>query len=377
MSVADRLGSGRDLGGQDERSHGSAARAAVTTVSAGSAAGASDSLVDVAGLRVGHATHARRRLADRGDRRADRGGRRGGRRRRPRRRAGHPGDGPAEPRARQRAGARAGADRGQRVRAERGGRRHVRAGGRGDRYPVGPPGSCRSSRPPSSSTSAAAGTSAPGPGPSPGGGACADAWSDAGGPRAARQRRRRHRRRRRWAEGRRRLGQPGAGRRDDGRRAGRGQRGRARCSTRGPASSGGPGTCWTTRRRPEPAALQRHRERVRGDAPRAMPPAAAGHHPGVVATDATLTKARCAKVAGIAHDGLARAISPVHTMFDGDTAFALSTARRPATRSAAARAADGGRGLHHAGRRARGAGRGDGRTAAGRWPSYREELLGG
>jgi L-aminopeptidase/D-esterase-like protein len=46
---------------------------------------------------------------------------------------------------------------------------------------------------------------------------------------------------------------------------------------------------------------------------------------GVVATDATLTKAQCAKLAGIAHDGMARAIRPVHTMFDGDTMFALAT----------------------------------------------------
>ncbi len=50
----------------------------------------------------------------------------------------------------------------------------------------------------------------------------------------------------------------------------------------------------------------------------------------VVATDLTLTKAQCAKLAGISHDGLARAIAPVHTMFDGDTAFGLSTAARPA-----------------------------------------------
>jgi len=49
----------------------------------------------------------------------------------------------------------------------------------------------------------------------------------------------------------------------------------------------------------------------------------------VVTTDATLSKARCAKVAGIAHDGLARAISPVHTMLDGDTAFALASCTRP------------------------------------------------
>ena len=46
---------------------------------------------------------------------------------------------------------------------------------------------------------------------------------------------------------------------------------------------------------------------------------------GVVATDATLTKAQCAKVAGVGHDGMARAIRPVHTMFDGDVVFAMST----------------------------------------------------
>ncbi|HZW43919.1 MAG TPA: P1 family peptidase, partial [Dermatophilaceae bacterium] len=46
---------------------------------------------------------------------------------------------------------------------------------------------------------------------------------------------------------------------------------------------------------------------------------------GVVATDANLTKAQCAKVSGIAHDGMARAIRPVHTMFDGDTVFTLAT----------------------------------------------------
>ncbi|MBI3651636.1 MAG: P1 family peptidase [Acidobacteria bacterium] len=45
----------------------------------------------------------------------------------------------------------------------------------------------------------------------------------------------------------------------------------------------------------------------------------------VVATDAALTKAQARKVAGMAHDGLARAIRPIHTMFDGDTIFALST----------------------------------------------------
>lgn len=46
---------------------------------------------------------------------------------------------------------------------------------------------------------------------------------------------------------------------------------------------------------------------------------------GVLATDRTLTKAQCQKLAGIGHDGLARAIDPVHTMYDGDTVFALAT----------------------------------------------------
>lgn len=49
----------------------------------------------------------------------------------------------------------------------------------------------------------------------------------------------------------------------------------------------------------------------------------------VVATDARLTKAQCAKLAGSAHDGMARAIAPVHTAYDGDTVFTLATGARP------------------------------------------------
>jgi L-aminopeptidase/D-esterase-like protein len=51
---------------------------------------------------------------------------------------------------------------------------------------------------------------------------------------------------------------------------------------------------------------------------------------GVVATDARLSKAQCSKVSGIAHDGMARAIRPVHTMFDGDTVFTMATGERGA-----------------------------------------------
>jgi L-aminopeptidase/D-esterase-like protein len=50
---------------------------------------------------------------------------------------------------------------------------------------------------------------------------------------------------------------------------------------------------------------------------------------GVVACDASLTKAQCAKLAGVAHDGLARAVRPAHSMFDGDTIFALATGSGP------------------------------------------------
>ena len=45
----------------------------------------------------------------------------------------------------------------------------------------------------------------------------------------------------------------------------------------------------------------------------------------VVATDATLTKAQCTKMAAVAQNGLARALNPVHTMFDGDIVFGLAT----------------------------------------------------
>jgi L-aminopeptidase/D-esterase-like protein len=46
---------------------------------------------------------------------------------------------------------------------------------------------------------------------------------------------------------------------------------------------------------------------------------------GVVATDAALDKEGTTKVAQMAHDGLARTINPVHTMYDGDAIFCVST----------------------------------------------------
>jgi putative pantetheine hydrolase len=65
------------------------------------------------------------------------------------------------------------------------------------------------------------------------------------------------------------------------------------------------------------------------------PPAAPGRNliPGppmntviaVLATDVPLDKAATRRMAMVAHDGLARAIDPIHTLVDGDSIFALST----------------------------------------------------
>ena len=49
----------------------------------------------------------------------------------------------------------------------------------------------------------------------------------------------------------------------------------------------------------------------------------------VIATDADLTKPECTRLAAAAHDGMARAIDPIHQYHDGDVAFALATGRLP------------------------------------------------
>jgi L-aminopeptidase/D-esterase-like protein len=51
---------------------------------------------------------------------------------------------------------------------------------------------------------------------------------------------------------------------------------------------------------------------------------------GCVATDARLTKPQAQKLAQAAHGGYSRAIDPAHTMYDGDTIFALATGRSDA-----------------------------------------------
>lgn len=52
---------------------------------------------------------------------------------------------------------------------------------------------------------------------------------------------------------------------------------------------------------------------------------------GIVATDATLSKPQCTRLAVTAHDGIARAVVPAHTALDGDLIFAAATGTRALT----------------------------------------------
>jgi len=60
---------------------------------------------------------------------------------------------------------------------------------------------------------------------------------------------------------------------------------------------------------------------------------------GVIATNAAFTKEQINLVAMMAHDGIARAIRPAHTLFDGDVLFALSAGNLPSDVSAVGHAA--------------------------------------
>ncbi|MBV2143723.1 P1 family peptidase [Falsochrobactrum sp. TDYN1] len=54
---------------------------------------------------------------------------------------------------------------------------------------------------------------------------------------------------------------------------------------------------------------------------------------GAIATNADFNKVQLKKIASMAHDGFARSINPVHTMWDGDTIFALSTGKATGVRA--------------------------------------------
>jgi putative pantetheine hydrolase len=82
--------------------------------------------------------------------------------------------------------------------------------------------------------------------------------------------------------------------------------------------------------RPLPPAPEQARDLSAQLAPQ-TPPTAGGMNTtlAVVATNAQLSPAMTRRTATTAHDGLARGLNPVHTLYDGDTVFALATGALP------------------------------------------------
>ncbi|HSK60818.1 MAG TPA: P1 family peptidase [Actinomycetospora sp.] len=123
----------------------------------------------------------------------------------------------------------------------------------------------------------------------------------------------------------------------------------------------------------EPPALPDDRSSLLAALQAAAAPPTLNTTIGVVATDAGLSVAQCAKLAAVGHDGLARAVRPVHGMTDGDTLFGLATTARPAPDLAALQEilTAGGdcvtRAIVHAVLAARSV-----ETPAGRWRAYRD-----
>ncbi|MFE6778375.1 P1 family peptidase [Streptomyces sp. NPDC057702] len=120
-------------------------------------------------------------------------------------------------------------------------------------------------------------------------------------------------------------GQRTGGQRRDGPRPGDHRAGDQR-------GSGGPAPADATVSRERHLEAQRRLQEARNESARRS--AASVHPPlnttlAVVATDAALSRAQAQKLAGTAHDGLARAVRPVHLLSDGDTVFALATGDRP------------------------------------------------
>ncbi|MCD0481667.1 P1 family peptidase [Streptacidiphilus sp. ASG 303] len=76
---------------------------------------------------------------------------------------------------------------------------------------------------------------------------------------------------------------------------------------------------------PGPEAAERARRRLRELAAEREALSPLNTTLGVVATDARLDRAHTRKLAAVAHDGMARAVRPCHSLADGDTVFALAT----------------------------------------------------
>lgn len=80
-------------------------------------------------------------------------------------------------------------------------------------------------------------------------------------------------------------------------------------------------------RRPAPEEVEAARRRAAELGDEGLPRSLATTI-GVVATDLTLSRAQARRLAMTGHDGMARAIRPAHTMFDGDTLFGMATCER-------------------------------------------------
>jgi L-aminopeptidase/D-esterase-like protein len=87
------------------------------------------------------------------------------------------------------------------------------------------------------------------------------------------------------------------------------------------------GRLWADRRQSLATPAQAEREALA--ASYAQTPAPHATTIGAVLTDAILAKAQATKLASVAHDGMARAIRPIHSMIDGDTVFCLASSHRP------------------------------------------------
>jgi len=70
---------------------------------------------------------------------------------------------------------------------------------------------------------------------------------------------------------------------------------------------------------------------LRSAQPATPPTTGANTTIAIIATDADLTQAQTQRLAVAAHDGMARAIVPSHTPFDGDLVFAAATGQKPLT----------------------------------------------
>jgi L-aminopeptidase/D-esterase-like protein len=81
-------------------------------------------------------------------------------------------------------------------------------------------------------------------------------------------------------------------------------------------------------RNPQGQGFVNTMERLHGDLGQTMLGFSSNTTLAVVATDAVLSKEGANKMAQMAHDGLAQAIRPIHTMVDGDTVFALATGQQ-------------------------------------------------